>query len=283
MILGYCPFKKIPKKNDVKLFILLFLLFGTSTSFSQKTPAQTKPDSTPVLLQNQLLDEKIDSTESYAQEFIKDSYKFQWGVRGGISRSRINISPITPVQISTNGNPLIQNGKFVRNVLQNNTMYNPGFSAGLVSRISRGSFFLQPEVVYSRKSGTYDVLDRNEQFIERVKAGVDLIEVPLLIGIKFRKGRVLAGPVGSFAFRLNDAFQANLSKYTTMKLGSSFLDRPVLNFQAGVGFQFGIFFVDTRYENGFSNYTNVDIGPDSNPSRFRFSANVFQVSVGFLQ
>lgn len=251
----------------------------TATKFSTPNAAflGTQKEVTP------LAKAEADTNLSYAEEFRRDSYRFQWGVRGGLTRGQLTISEITPVRVNASGTPLLSNGKIIRENLLSNPAYATGFSVGGFARISKGSFYLQPELMYSKKSGKYDVLDNKQQLTRRINATVSVIDVPVLLGIKFRKARAFTGPIASFAYSLGDEFRTNLANYTTASLGQSFLKRPTMNFMSGVGFEFKQIFFDVRFESGISNYTDINLGPDSNPSPFYFSNSLFHFSVGIIR
>lgn len=273
--------------------IALFLLLGFD-GFSQvvkQKKTTPKVDSVrsneefeqnSILLEEAMREAEVDTNESYIQEFIRDKFRFQWGLRGSVSRSQLQVTNIMPIRVNANGSPALVNGKLVRDAFRSNARYKQLYSAGVFGRVSRGSFFMQPELTFTQKGGTYDVISRDEQLLKRVDATINVIDVPILLGIKVRKARVFFGPVTSFAFGLNEDFQKALRPYAAVPLDQSFLQRPVVNFMSGIGFEFDQFFFDFRYESGLSNYTDIDIGPASNPSRFRFSSNLVMFSVGIL-
>lgn len=273
----------------------VLLLLTAFTGFSQVVePPESTPkvdsirsgdafDQNAIFLEDSLLEAEIDTNESYIQEFIRDKFRFQWGLRGSVSRSQLQVTNIMPIRVSAAGSPSLVNGKLVRDVLRANTKYKQLYSGGVFGRISRGSFFLQPELVYTQKGGFFDVLSRDDVLIKRVDATINVIDVPMLLGIKVRKARVFFGPVTSFAFSLNEDFQDGLKPYAAVPLDGSFLQRPAVNFMSGIGFEFNQFFFDFRYESGLSNYTDLDMGPASNPARFRFSSNLIMFSIGIIQ
>jgi hypothetical protein len=240
-------------------------------------------DSNSLILEDAMQEVEVDTNESYVQEFIRDKFRFQWGLRGSITRSQLNFANIVPIRVNANGSPTIVNGKLVRDQFGSNSKFSQQYSAGVFGRMSRGSFFVQPELVYTQKGGIFDILGRDERLINRINASVNVIDVPVLLGIKFRKARIFFGPVTSFAFSISEDFQKGLKPYATVPLDGSFLQRPVVNFMSGIGFEFDQFFFDFRYESGLSNYTDINIGPSSNPSRFRFSSNIIMFSVGIIQ
>lgn len=282
------------KKNaTILLVILLCTIFSQATSQVIRHPQNTPKvdstafgegfDSNSLILEDAMQVAEIDTNESYIQEFIRDKFRFQWGLRGSIVRSQLEFANIVPIRVNANGSPALVNGKLVRDQLRSNSKFSQQYSAGVFGRISRGSFFLQPELVYTAKGGIFDILGRDNNLLNRIDASVNVIDVPLLLGIKFRKARIFFGPVTSFAYSIGEDFQKGLRPYSTVPLNGSFLQRPVVNFMSGIGFEFEQFFFDFRYESGLSNYTDIDMGPASNPARFRFSSNLIMFTVGIIQ
>ncbi len=281
------------KKSTILLLVLCCFVFNEAVSqvirhsenSSKVDSAALKGgfESNSLILEDAMQEIEIDTNESYGQEFLRDKFRFQWGLRGGIARSQLNFTNIVPIRITSSGSPAIVNGRLVRDTFRSNSKFAQQFSGGVFGRVSRGSFFVQPELVYTQKGGIFDIVGRDNRLVSRVDAAINVIDFPVLMGIKFRKARIFFGPVTSFAFCISEDFQNGLKPYATVPLDGSLLQRPTLNFMSGIGFEFNQFFFDVRYESGLSNYTDVNIGPSSNPARFRFSSNVIMFSIGIIQ
>lgn len=226
---------------------------------------------------------ELEDTLSYAEEYKRDAWQFKWGIRGGITQGRLNSTEGQVVRITPNGTPLLQNDRIVRDELVANTGFTTGYSGGVFVRVIRGSFFLQPEVAYTQKGGKFDFLDGNGNLIRRIDAKFNTVDVPILLGIRYRKARVFAGPVLSFTTDLKEDFASSLSPYTNDPLTRSFFESPVVNGMFGLGFEFGQFFFDARYESGLGRYVDRRIGPGSNTTPFNFTADTFSISVGLLR
>lgn len=131
-------------------------------------------------------------------DYKGSSVKFSVGVRAGISKTRINTSSGDVIQITSNGTPVINStGGVVRDELVSNTAFGNGYQGALFARITSGSFYIQPELVYSSKGGKFDFIDKNGELLNRVDAKFAALDVPFLIGIRFRDARVFVGPVVS--------------------------------------------------------------------------------------
>lgn len=268
--------------------IFIFFLFKSVLSFSQNLKTKT-----PVYSLDTLKTEKENyskaiplafDTLSYAEEYKRDAWSLQYGMRGGVSRGKFRINEGIVDQISATGLPVLDlSGKVVKNNFVNNEIYSTGFGAGMFFRFVRGSFFVQPEIIYSSKAGIFDVINTDGSLSNRVNAKINSIDVPILIGIRFKNARVFFGPTTNFAFQMNKEMKEILSVYTLNEnLGSSFFNRPNLNFNVGLAFEFGAFFFETRYEKGINTYTNQNIGPSNSPHGFRIFADGIHFSIGII-
>ncbi|KPM47466.1 porin family protein [Jiulongibacter sediminis] len=209
--------------------------------------------------------------------------QFQWGVRGGFSKTQINTPGGNVTRVSANGTPLINNGVIVRDELISNSAFGNGFQGAAFIRFIRGSFYLQPEFIYATKGGRFDFIDRSGNLLNRVDARFSAIDVPVLLGIRFRDARVFGGPVVSTALKQNKALQEALKPYTVPDFNFNYFNRPVINSVFGLGFEFKSFFFDLRYEGGIANIAETEIGPANTPKEFFFSTDQFILSLGFIK
>ena len=271
----------------MKKHLLLLLLCGASFATIAQVKKDTLTKKTPKVLTEDEVNLKGKTTEdtslSYAEEYKRDAVKFMVGVRGAAMLNRMNINEIQAVRVQSNGLPLLETNMLVRDNFVDNTATKTGFSAGFFVRLTRGSFFFQPEFLFASKGGKFDILKSDGKLAARVTGSYKTIDIPLLIGLRFRKGRIFGGPVTSFPLKMNDGLKSALATYTHQSLDKGFFNRPVLLLQGGLGFEFDKFFIDVRYEKSLSSYSNVTIGPSSNPSQFRFTSNSFTFSIGLIQ
>ena len=271
-----------------KLLFALGILSGLS-SLGQRvtTPNQTSPP--PPSVPTDTLGTGLEAIpvvvneDSYAEEYRKDRFRTSFGLRIGVSKTQINTSSGDVIRISPNGLPVITNGGFTRDQIVSNSAFGTGYQASAFIRITRGSFFHQPELTYATKGGKFDFLDREGNLLNRVDAKFKAIDIPLLLGVRFRNARIFAGPQLSYAMQKNEAFETSLHPYTTSDFNSDFFKKPVLNTIVGLGFQFKSFFFDLRYENGIGNYAETSIGPANSPKPFSFTTDQFIFSLGILK
>lgn len=221
---------------------------------------------------------------SYAEEFRREQVRFTWGLRGGINMGQMVLNNVSPVRVQANGLPqLNSSGRVIRDDFLSNNQYSLGYVGGLFLRMTRGSFYFQPEALYSVKSGKFDILQSDGKLVSRVETKVSAVDIPLLLGIRFRQGRVFAGPVGSFAFSANQGLTDALKNYTVEDAKTGLLLRPTLNIHAGLGFEFEHVIMDFRYEFGLSNYADYTLGVSSSPANFAFRQNTLQLTVGLIR
>ena len=270
-----------------RIFFFLFL-FNSLLSYSQNLKTEYPVSTADTLKPEKEIYSKaipvVFDTLSYAEEYKRDAWSLQYGIRGGVSRGKFKINEGIVDQVSATGLPVLDlNGKVVKNNFVNNEIYSTGFDAGMFLRFVRGSFFLQPEIIYSSKAGIFDIIKTDGSLSNRVKANINSIDIPVLIGIRFKNARVFFGPTTNFAFQMNKEMKEILALYTLKEnLGSSFFNRPNLNFNVGLAFEFGAFFFETRYEKGINTYTNQNIGPSNSPQGFRIFADGIHFSIGII-
>jgi hypothetical protein len=268
-------------------FIIIYFSFlGVFAQEIKKDTLITPIDS--VLTENEVFEPVkpvVFDTLSYAEEYKRDTWRFSYGVRGGISRGKFNTNDILVDRVSNTGLPVLDaNGKVLKNSIVNNPTFDNGFDAGIFGRFVRGSFYLQPEIIYSQKAGKFDILNTDGSLSKRVRAKFNSIDVPLLLGIRARNARVFFGPSANFAFSMNKEMSDALAVFTnSSKLNHTFFQRPIMNFNVGVGFEFGSFFFDIKYEKGINTYTNIDLGPANSPKGYSLLADGIHLSVGLIK
>jgi hypothetical protein len=216
-------------------------------------------------------------------DYNSNAIKFSAGLRGGISKTRINTTSGDVIQITSTGIPVTNANGIVRDELVSNTAFGTGYQGAVFMRMTSGSFYLQPEIIYSTKGGKFDFLNKDGDLLNRVDAKFTAIDLPLLIGIRFRDARIFVGPVVSYAIKKNSDFTNALKPYTNENLSKDFFKRPIFNTIIGVGFEFKSFFFDLRYEGGVANYAQTTLGPKNNPTNFSFTTDQFIFSIGFLK
>lgn len=220
-------------------------------------------------------------TLSYAAEYKRDAVKLQFGIRGGLNFGNFNLKDISNVvRVTSSGLPQTP---FTKDNFLNNTQMVLGYLGGVFVRMTRGSFYFQPEALYAKKGGKFDILQTNGSLFKRVNGSYTAIDIPLTFGIRFRQGRVFAGPLASFPLNFNKELQETLQIYTANDFKKELFTRPTFGINAGIGFEFKHIFVEGRYERGLSNAVDYELGPTSNPAKFQMIPSQFQITLGLIR
>jgi Outer membrane protein beta-barrel domain len=278
-------------KSMLKYFLLFSVISLSSLGQETKPDTLVMPldsikidvDTTGLLADSLKTEVKYD-TLSYAEEYKRDYWRTFFGGRFGLSQSKFRIDENFVDRQGSNGLPILDNnGNIVKNAFINNPRSNTGFNGGVFLRFVRGSFYLQPEVIYSVKAGRFDILNKDLSLYKRVNGSIGSIDIPFLLGIRTKKSRVFFGPTTNFAFRMNKNLKSALSEFLEPNvLNNSFFNRPILNFQVGVGYELKGYFIDIRYEKGLKSYSVQSIGPASSPQSFNLQSDGIFISIGIL-
>jgi hypothetical protein len=274
---------------------LLVLLSLISTSLFAQVPKDTvviPKDTvkvTPFVINDEKPEKKRkkkpqpDTTRNYAAEYNRNNVGFQWGIRGGINLNSFTTKEVSAVRVSQSGTPLLENGRIIKDQILSNKEMVMGYLGGFFVRMTRGSFYLQPEVFYNRKGGKFDILQSDGKLFKRVNATYSVVNVPLLLGIRFRQGRIFAGPMLEFPINFNDELDVAVKTYTINDFKKELFKHPSLGISAGIGFEFNHFFIEGRFETSMGNPINYDIGPVSNPSKLQVSTRSLVFAIGFIK
>ena len=179
---------------------------------------------------------------------------FQIGVKGGVNLSKLSFGNFVSTGTNANGSPSVSvDGQTFRNNVSESLSSKTGTSFGIYTRFGR-NLFLQPEVLYSTRSGSFNIL-RNGQS-ESVTVKTTSFDVPVLLGIKGGPIRVMAGPVFSFRIDDNQRLGAALSQYTNGSLNDAW-SKAYYGYQVGGGLDLGSLGLDVRYEGNLSDIARI--------------------------
>jgi Outer membrane protein beta-barrel domain len=152
-------------------------------------------------------------------------------------------------------------------VSYSNNGLGTGFLVGGFIRIGLGGFYLQPELVYTQRTGRLST--KFLGLTTNSTTTVGYIDIPVLFGRSFIGGklRVNLGPVASLP--VNSKVEVDGGSGST---SVSDLQSPQFGYQVGVGTDLGKFTIDLRYEGYLSNISTRSSSP-------RYSG--FQLSLGY--
>lgn len=187
--------------------------------------------------------------------------QFTLGIRGGINFSQLKTDSQQSVGVN----------------IQQSLDTKTGYVGGVFARIGT-KIFIQPELIFSAKGGSINVLPQNGTTSQTVAIEYNNLDIPLLLGFKFGPLRLNAGPVASFKISdkgLND----ELKKYSS-NVGESFKNASY-GYQAGAGVDIGSFCLDLRYEGSLSDISSGDFKDNlMNKVNFSQRGNLWQVTLG---
>ncbi|MBO9640117.1 MAG: PorT family protein [Siphonobacter aquaeclarae] len=200
---------------------------------------------------------------------------FQLGIKGGT-----NLSQLKTGDFLANGQ---YNGQTLRENLEQSWATRAGFVGGIYMRFGR-RIFIQPEVLYSGKGGSYTVQVLDDQgnpvgSPQQVKVKTENIDVPVLLGLRLGPLRLNAGPVASFVINTNESIKEAITKYTNEDWHDTF-NQATWGYQLGGGVDIGKFNIDVRYENSVSNLRFVHIDTPNGENPFRQKTKNWQVTLG---
>ncbi|UBM58375.1 PorT family protein [Marinilongibacter aquaticus] len=182
-----------------------------------------------------------------------------FGVKGGINLT----------QIHTDAGSLKDN---FRQSLDTQT----GYVLGLWGRLG-DKFYLQPEVLVSKKGGKVYVFDPSTSTVtnELVDVKYTNLDIPVLIGIRPMSFlRIMAGPVASVKLSEDYTYRDAIASYTNNT--NDAIKNSTWGYQAGIGFKIGSLDLDIRHEGSLSDI-NANHFQDS---KFSQRAKGWVVSLG---
>lgn len=199
---------------------------------------------------------------------------FQFGVKGGVNLSKLSFGNFVSTGTNANGSPNVSvDGQTFRNNLSDSFDSKIGTSFGVYARFGK-NLFIQPEVLYSTRSGEFGVIRNGQTEIVTVKT--TSFDVPLLLGIKGGPIRIMAGPVASFRINDNQSLGDALNQYTKGSLNDAW-SQAYYGYQVGGGLDLGPLGLDVRYE---GNLSDVAVIQDSN-AKFSQRLKSWQITLAY--
>lgn len=207
--------------------------------------------------------------------------QFSIGVKGGVNLSQLSFGNVLTTRLNANGSPAVTvNGQEIRDNLKQSLDSKTGTSFGVYARIG-GNLFVQPEVLYSTKAGSFNIVraDGNGNSVnETVNVSVTSFDVPVLLGIKGGPIRVLAGPLISFKVNNNQGFSDALKQYTTGSLNDAWA-KAYYGYQLGLGLDLGPFGLDVRREGSISDIAAINLGQAGSAQAFNQKLSSWQITL----
>jgi hypothetical protein len=193
--------------------------------------------------------------------------QFKAGIKVGASTNSISMSKA--VQLT---------GQTANYTVQAISTADYGFHGGLFFRLTILGVYIEPEVLFATTENKYKVTNLTTATATDVSQRLNMISVPIMVGVKLGPIRLNAGPAGSVA--ITDP--GSLIKDTNQKLETLY-NKMTWGYQAGLGFDlFKKLTVDLRYEGSLQKYqtqiqnsTGIKTSLDNRPNAFLFSLGLF--------
>ena len=148
-----------------------------------------------------------------------------------------------------------------------------GYHVGLFTRISFGGFFIQPEALYTKTNGSFQINSPQPgggTGTSTFSEDFNRLDIPVMLGLRFFKFlRLQAGPIASIDINSDLRDASNTIQDVDY-------EKATLGYQAGIGLDIGNFILDAKYESSLSSITK-NIGGFQTDQRI----NQFILSVGF--
>lgn len=190
---------------------------------------------------------------------------FRIGIKGGVNLARLETDGLVTL-----------NSAVIKNQLLESLDTKQSYVGGIYARLGR-KIFIEPEVLVSTKGGSIyiPVLSQTKQFT------FTNIDVPVLLGFRWKIFHVMAGPVASYTLKtdteLNNLINMVTQKYTGT--AAEIASKTSLSYQAGGGIDLLGFTLDVRYEGNLSQLTKTLPIPAG--ITFLPKLNLYQVTLGY--
>jgi hypothetical protein len=169
---------------------------------------------------------------------VADAQMFNWGIKGGLGFSSIQITDITG----------IEDGSDVYDLVTGDGVM--GYHLGLQTRIKIAMVYVQPEIYWNAGGGTVEqVVDGGATELLNVK--FNRIDIPVMAGVKLGPLRLNVGPMASMVLgEDNDLslLHPDLEVYKNTLTWA---------WQGGIGIDLWKLSLDVRYEGPLSDLETV--------------------------
>ncbi len=137
-----------------------------------------------------------------------------------------------------------------------------GLLAGVFVRINLSKFYLQPEVYYAKKGGSFQYTNSlNAIFTQQ--NDFNTIDIPVLVGLKLIdlkvvNLRIMAGPMVSLIIGKDIKYQLNGIETSFFGSPTEDFKNKIWGIQAGMGIDVLNFTLDIKYEWGINNISDYN-------------------------
>lgn len=190
---------------------------------------------------------------------------FRIGIKGGVNLARLETDGLITL-----------NGAVIKDQLLASLETKQSYVGGIYARLGR-KIFIEPEVLVSTKGGSIYIpgLSQTKQFT------FTNIDVPILLGFRWKIFHVMAGPVASYTLKTDTELNDLINLVTKKYLGSvsEIATKTSFSYQVGGGIDLLGFTLDVRYEGNLSQLTKALPIPAG--ITFSPKLNLYQVTLGY--
>ncbi len=205
---------------------------------------------------------------------VSQAQFFSFGLKGGVNGAKLKFSGFE-------ANVLNADKVDLSTVKVTPAETKLGFHFGAMARIKVLSVFIQPELLFSAVNSSIDIKESVSNNIdELVNVKYNVIDVPVLVGMKFAFAHVALGPVATF--NVSSKTDAKKQVQELVDDYTSVSNKATFGMQIGAGIDIlKKVTIDARYQFGISKLTDsVKIGDKEYNTDQR--QNQFLVSVGYF-
>ncbi len=222
--------------------------------------------------------EKAMKEMSFAQELASSSIQTTTGFRVGANILALNLIEVSPIRLSESGTPVLDKGSVVRDVFSSKGQIGVGYNVAMFFRISKGSFYIQPELMFQTKGGNFNI-KKADNTSQKIAVRYGSVEIPLMFGIRSRNLRFTMGPSFGYGFKMNNNLSNAIKQYTDTP-PASLIRKFNVGFNAGIGYEKDKNIFDFRMLFGLKKPIDFMLGNASTPTAFGLNPRVFQFSYG---
>jgi len=154
-----------------------------------------------------------------------------------------------------------------------------GFHAGLMTRITLGNVYVQPEALYTNANG--QLIDLSDPAGSQVvDYTFNRFDIPVVLGYKAGPFRVFAGGVWSGMISASEL--RTVAGVGTKEDITELYDSGAWGYQAGVGLDLGKITADLKWEGSLGRYGNLINDAAGNPVNLDQRASQLMLSVGYM-
>jgi hypothetical protein len=211
---------------------------------------------------------------------IANAQIFQYGIKGGVNSSKINIDKTTITNISTT-----TPGELTNLIIEQGDS-KLGLHFGGFARIQLAGLFIQPELLFTQTNAEFVITEQDPDDLESTVESLanqkfNKFDIPVIVGWKFGPARVGLGPVATIMLSEKNGLQDRITSITGDAVENN-LKNAVFGFQVGAGLDlFKFATLDVRYEGNLSKLGesvkigNSDYALDQRNPQWIFSLGIF--------